>query len=343
MIAAGLCSIGALASESAYGSIVINEISWAGTAWSPRAEWIELFNPSSEPIALDGWRMVSSDGSPDIELSGTIPARVVGDPSSGFFLLERDSDDSVPGIAADLIYAGALNDRGEGLYLLDPQGDLVDSANASASGPWPAGTDAHGVPAYASMERVDWRLPDAPGAWATPSVEPFAASDERPVLGTPRGENATFNIPPSASFEFAPRVPSPGVAVEFDASGSFDGNDRVVSYRWDFGDGTEGSGAAASHAYDPSGDYRVVLTVVDEKGATSALARTIRVQVASPPVADFSVMALPPQRVLRAGSPARFQDESSDIGGPSATAPQPWEPRSSTRTTAPGRISSAFS
>ena len=316
-----LVSIGVAASLDLLGPIVINEVAWAGACWDPTAEWIELMNATTEPIELEGWRLVSSDGSPNIALRGTIPARVGGDPATGFFLLERIDDDSAPGVAADQIYRGALTDRGESLYLYDPSGNLADSANDPLPEPsaWPAGTDGRGTPPYASMERVDYRLSDDPENWASSSGE--RSAEGRTIRGTPRAENSVFNIPPTASFEMDPSYPLPGARIEFDASGSFDENDRIASYRWDFGDGTEAVGVTADHIYALSGEYPVVLTVIDDKGGRSELSRVVRVQATTPPVADFSLVVLPPAPVPRAGSPIRFQDESSDVDGEIAS----WE------------------
>ncbi len=63
--------------------VVINEIAWAGTPSSSADEWIELANTTGQPLSLSGLRLYSTtDGSPDISLSGTIPA-------NGFFVIER--------------------------------------------------------------------------------------------------------------------------------------------------------------------------------------------------------------------------------------------------------------
>jgi len=315
--ALALISFGSVAPEPSAGPVIINEVAWAGAEWAATAEWIELFNTSSEAIDLEGWRLVSSDGAPDIGLRGVIPPHISGDPTTGFFLLERDGDGSVPGIAADLVYQGTLNDRGETLYLLDPDGNIADTANApsdpaSEPAPWPAGIDAHGVPSYASMERLDGRLPDTPGNWSSWVSELPLKPTGQPIRGTPRQENSCFNIPPTPAFGLRPRYPAPGTPVEFDASESFDPNDRIASFQWDFGDGTGASGQTANHAYVLSGVYRVALTVTDERGGESKLSQSILVQPASPPLADFSVVTLPPHRIPRAGSPVRFQDESSD-------------------------------
>jgi len=83
------------------GTVVINELAWAGTAAGTTDEWIELYNNTDRDIDRTGWRLVSDDGSPNITLSGTIPAH-------GFFLLERSDDRTISDVPTDQIYQGAL-------------------------------------------------------------------------------------------------------------------------------------------------------------------------------------------------------------------------------------------
>jgi len=311
-------SIGTLAADLLGGPVFINEIAWAGASWRSTAEWIELCNASSEPVDLDGWRLVSSDGSPDITLHGIVSPRVAQDPSSGFFLLERDDDSSVPGIVADQIYSGALTNRGEALFLYDPDEQLVDTANASqqSASSWPAGGgDVHDLPTYASMERLDYRLPDVPDNWTSSTAAQFDESGRQPVIGTPRHENSVFNILPVAMLELLPQRPEPGESIAFDASASVDENDIIISYQWDFGDGHTGSGATVSHAYELPGTYVIQLTLADAKGGEAQQTLAITVQTVVPPLADFSVVVLTPSHPPRAGVPLRFQDESSDVDG----------------------------
>lgn len=65
-----------------------------------------------------------------------------------------------------------------------------------------------------------------------------------------------------------------GASFTLDASGSSD-NHRIVNYTWDFGDGTFGYGATATHAYEGAGEYTVRLTVRDASGNEDVHAFTV--------------------------------------------------------------------
>lgn len=77
----------------------------------------------------------------------------------------------------------------------------------------------------------------------------------------------TTNNPPTASFTADPTSGVAPLTVDFDASGSNDSDGNIVSYAWDFGDGSTGSGMTTSHNYAAAGTYTVMLTVTDNDGA----------------------------------------------------------------------------
>jgi PKD repeat protein len=81
-----------------------------------------------------------------------------------------------------------------------------------------------------------------------------------------------------------------GLSVSFDGSGSSDPDGSIVSYAWDFGDGTTGTVANPTKVYSAAGTYTVSLTVTDNLGATGTLAGTVT--VAAPPPGNQSPVAV---------------------------------------------------
>ena len=168
-------------------SVIINEVAWAGTIASSSDEWIELYNPGTNSLSLDGWTL-SDGGDINIALRGKINAQ-------GYFLLERTDDSAVANISADLIYRGSLSNRGETLWLRDPSGALVDSANSFGSA-WPAGSSS----TKASMEREGGA--DLAGNWETFTGYFGTGNDAagNPIKGTPRNRNSLLFPTPAPTW-----------------------------------------------------------------------------------------------------------------------------------------------
>ncbi|UCF09031.1 MAG: PKD domain-containing protein, partial [Thermoplasmata archaeon] len=57
-----------------------------------------------------------------------------------------------------------------------------------------------------------------------------------------------------------------GSYLGFNGSASTDTDGAIVEYTWDFGDGVRNSGMYSSNIYHTGGTYRVILTVMDDKG-----------------------------------------------------------------------------
>jgi hypothetical protein len=77
------------------------------------------------------------------------------------------------------------------------------------------------------------------------------------------------------------RTVRPNETVTFDASGSTD-NVGVVSYEWDFGDGTTGIGRTTTHIYANETAYTVTLTVKDSAGNTATHSTVVTVRSPGP-------------------------------------------------------------
>jgi len=87
----------------------------------------------------------------------------------------------------------------------------------------------------------------------------------------------TTNQSPTASFTANPTSGTAPLAVSFNASNSSDSDGTIISYVWDFKDGSTGSGQTINHTFSSTGSYSVKLTVTDDKGATGSTTKTITV------------------------------------------------------------------
>ncbi len=66
-------------------------------------------------------------------------------------------------------------------------------------------------------------------------------------------------------------------SITFDASGSSDADGDTLSYNWNFGDGSSGTGATVAHSYTTAGNYNAVLTVSDGNGGQATDNRNITI------------------------------------------------------------------
>ena len=96
------------------------------------------------------------------------------------------------------------------------------------------------------------------------------------------------NTAPTAAFSFSPTTPGQQEQIVFDASSSTDPDGVLVSYQWDFGDQTTGSGVRVVKSYATGGAYTVRLTVTDDRNASNSTSQSVFVLNASPPTAAFT-------------------------------------------------------
>jgi len=66
--------------------------------------------------------------------------------------------------------------------------------------------------------------------------------------------------------------------IIFDASSSYDRDGIIVTYSWDFGDGTNGTDMNVNHTYDDYGTYQVTLTVIDDDDNSGDITKTIVIE-----------------------------------------------------------------
>lgn len=124
--------------------------------------------------------------------------------------------------------------------------------------------------------------------WRDVDFTPFALSPfpEYPV--------PTFNQPPVANAG-SDKTINEGSVVQFDASQSSDpdGIQDIVSYFWNFGDGSTANGQTASHIYTDNGTYLTTLTVTDTIGAASSDNAQITVDNTTPITGSITAPSTP--------------------------------------------------
>lgn len=101
-------------------------------------------------------------------------------------------------------------------------------------------------------------------------------------------KNGRIKVTPTAVIHAAPLTIHAGETVDFDASDSTDPQDRALTFRWSFGDGTGADGESVSHKYTAAGTFTASLKVTNTDGLFGQ--DQVDIIVANnAPVASFSV------------------------------------------------------
>ncbi|MBL7113466.1 MAG: PKD domain-containing protein [Bacteroidales bacterium] len=87
---------------------------------------------------------------------------------------------------------------------------------------------------------------------------------------------------PVARFKYYPDRTKANEVVTFDASESYNATGKIVTYTWDFGDGSRGEGITVDHPFAAAGEYYTTLTVTDNGGKTKNETRLVTVITGEP-------------------------------------------------------------
>jgi hypothetical protein len=83
-----------------------------------------------------------------------------------------------------------------------------------------------------------------------------------------------------------------GLTIGLSSEGSWDPDGEIVSYHWDFGDGTTSPQPNPEHTYRPADGYTATLTVVDDKGEEGSDVVFIEFPIEQPQVANKPPVAV---------------------------------------------------
>jgi hypothetical protein len=99
----------------------------------------------------------------------------------------------------------------------------------------------------------------------------------------PNGTTNQTNLLPVADASLSEQTGFASTLLVFNGSRSYDADGYLTKWSWEFGDGTNGSGERALHAYQALGLYTVTLTVTDDAGATGTDTISVEVGIANWP------------------------------------------------------------
>ena len=174
----------------------------------------------------------------------------------------------------------------------DPDGEAINSLTAA---PIPFGASFTTNAAHTSGT-LNW-TPDFTQAGSYPIV--FAASNARTGSATTTIAVANVNRAPAADAN-GPYSGVVNIPVAFDGTGSSDPDGDPLTYMWDFGDGSNGTGDKPSHVYAAGGSYPVTLTVTDNGTPPMSGAGTTTASIVD--VFDARVFTSGGNKAIRLGS-----------------------------------------
>lgn len=80
--------------------------------------------------------------------------------------------------------------------------------------------------------------------------------------------------------------------LTFDASKSVTNDGKIISYDWDFGDGSKGNGKIANHSYTQSGEYNVTLKITtDSKTECNSASSSRLIYINAKPIAKIKAIS----------------------------------------------------
>jgi chitodextrinase len=98
---------------------------------------------------------------------------------------------------------------------------------------------------------------------------------------------------PTPNFSYSPSPARFKIPTTFDASTSCAGStpcldtSGIVSYSWNFGDGSTATGLRATHTFNAVATYDVTLTVTNDRGVSASTTQQVDVTTTTGPTADF--------------------------------------------------------
>lgn len=210
---------------------------------------------------------------------------------------------------------------------LTPESDVVGARRLQVSSAF-AGTDLRTIrgmflaggkvyvaESSGNLARWDWasgNLSGAPVAGSRvvvsgPGIDGINWSTNRPLTLFQDADGRGAPFPPTALLD----SDCTDENCLFDGSASTAPGASITSYAWDFGDGSQGTGATVEHSYAQSGSYTVTLTITTTRGGTATT--TANVDVVKPNRAPTAALTVNCQERICQFDSAGSDDSDGEI------------------------------
>jgi hypothetical protein len=181
---------------------------------------------------------------------------------------------------------------------------------------------------YRGLQVIAVNMPNDPGVrnvpWQTyqttvDAIEALSGYDLLALLPDDVERAVESNTqPPIGAITGPAGAIAEGGSVSLSAAGSIDPNGTVVSYAWDFGDGSIDSGVSVTHTYAQDGTFQARLTLTDNDGLTDTATFVVSVTNVAP------VVGAVPDATVNVGAAYTAAGTFTDPGADVWTATVNW-------------------
>jgi RHS repeat-associated protein len=170
-----------------------------------------------------------------------------------------------------------------------PGGPYTGSVGVNVQFDGSKSTDPNGT----NIQTFNWNFGDGTNGTGPTPTHAYSRSGSFTVSLTvtdavrqtskPATTTATISNAPVAN-PGGPYAGTTGAPVQFDGSKSSGPSSTTLTYAWDFGDGSKGTGVKPTHTYAKSGTFKVTLSVTDNIGGADTAGT--QATISNPPVAN---------------------------------------------------------
>ncbi|HEX3478734.1 MAG TPA: DNA/RNA non-specific endonuclease [Kofleriaceae bacterium] len=225
----------------------------------------------------------------DLAMTQNKEVRIITGPAGNLGTVKNEGKIVIP---ASTWKVAVIMDRGHGLTDIRDYRDLqIIAVN---------------MPNMAGIRNVDWHT----YLTTVDAIEALTGYDLLAKLPDKVENIVEAGIQPPIAAIDGPYTGSEGGSIAMSAAASVDPNGTVVSYAWNFGDGTTATGPSVTHTYAQDGVYTISVTVTDNDGLTDNIQVSASVANVAPAIAPFAgAMLLPAETYAASGS---FTDPGMD-------------------------------